>query len=133
MNNHKRGAPLKITPKNKKIKGKGKAPTKSASTSTAAKKKTPATNPLPTTVYPPITAVRKYTNWKQDPEKSALAHDVEAKLKGLDPKLSAGEIIIPYGTLRDHVRYAKEETKNRGVSLIIYLKDFARGKKNSHH
>ena len=51
----------------------------------------------------------------------------EAKLKGLDPQLAAGEIIIPDGTLRDHVRYAKDEANKRGVSSIIYLKDFARG------
>ena len=54
------------------------------------------------------TAGRKYTNWKQEPVKSALARDIEEKLKGLDPQLTAGEIIIPYGTLRDHVRYAKD-------------------------
>ena len=33
MNNHKRWAPLKITPTNNKMKGKGKAPTKPASAS----------------------------------------------------------------------------------------------------
>ena len=51
----------------------------------------------------------------------------EAKLKVLDPQLAAGDIIIPDGTLRDHVRYVKDEANKRGVSSIIYLKDFARG------
>ena len=65
INNHKRGAPLKITPTNKKMKGEGKAPTKAASASTAAKKKPPATKPPPTIMPPPITSGRNYTNWKQ--------------------------------------------------------------------
>ena len=56
---------------------------------------------------PPITAGRKYTNWIQDPAKSALARAVEAKLKVLDPQLSVREIIITDGNLRDHVIYAK--------------------------
>ena len=99
MNNRKRGSPLKITSTNKKTKGNGKAPTKSASASTAATNKPPTTNPPPTKIPPPRTSGRNYTNWKQEPVKYALARDVEAKLKGLDPQLSAGEIIIPDGTL----------------------------------
>ena len=43
---------------------------------------------------PPITAGRKYTNWKQEPVKYALARAVEAKLKGLNNQLASGEIII---------------------------------------
>ena len=78
-------------------------------------------------MHPPITSGRKYTNWKQDPTKSALARDVEAKLKGIGRQLSAGEIIIPDGTLQDHVRYTKDKAKKRGVQLIIYLKYFAQG------
>ena len=119
MNNCKRGAPLKTTPTNKKIKGKRKAPTKSAAASTAAIKKSPKTKP------PTITAGRKYTNWKQDPAKSALECDVEEKLKGLDTQLASGEIIITDGSLQDHARYAKGEANNMWVSLIIYLKYFS--------
>ena len=99
MNNRKRGAPLKITPINNKMKGEGEASTKSSAASTAVTKKAPATNPPPTTMLPPITAGRKYTNWKQEPSKYALARDVEAKLKILDTQLAEGEIIIPDGTL----------------------------------
>ena len=94
---------------------------------TAATKKPLSIKPPPTTTPPPITAGRKYTNCNQDPAKYALALAVEEKLKVIDPPLSAGEIIIPDGTLRDHVRYSMEEAKKRGVSYIIYLKDFARG------
>ena len=39
MNNRKIGPPLKITPTNKKMKGDGKAPTKSSFASTTATKK----------------------------------------------------------------------------------------------
>ena len=104
MNNRKRGAPLKITPTNKKMNGKGRLPTKAESASTAATNKYTETNHTPTTIPLPRTVGRKYTNWKHDPTKSAPARAVEAKLKGLDPQLSVGEIIIPDGTLRDHVR-----------------------------
>ena len=38
----------------------------------------------------PRNAGRKYTNSKQETTKSALARAVEAKLKVLDPQLSAG-------------------------------------------
>ena len=91
------------------MKGKGKAPTKSAAASTA-KKSPPKKKPQPRTPG------KKYTNWKQEPVKSALDFAIEEKLKGLDPQLSAGGIIIPDATLRDHVRYAKDEAKKRGVS-----------------
>ena len=47
----------------------------------------------------PRTEDRKYTNWKQKPSKYAAARVVEEKLKGIDPKLAAGDIIIPDGTL----------------------------------
>ena len=80
---------------------------------------------------PPRTAGRKYTNWKQEPAKSALARAVEAKLKGLDPQLAAGGIIIPDRNLQDHVRYAGDKANKRGLSSIICLKDFTRGKKSS--
>ena len=53
---------------------------------------------------------------------------VEAKVRGLDPQLAAGETIIPCGTLRDHVKYATEEAKKKGVSAIVYLSDFERSK-----
>ena len=46
MNNENRGANIKITPTNKKMKGKGKVLTKSASASTAETKKPPATNQI---------------------------------------------------------------------------------------
>ena len=108
MNNSNRGAPLKITPTNNKIKGKGKSPTKAAAVSTAATKKPSAKNPPPTTMSPPRTAGRKYTNWKQETAKSAMARAAEAKLKILYPQLLAGGIIIPDGTLQYHVRYAKD-------------------------
>ena len=108
MNNCKRGAPLKITPTNKKMKGNGKTPTKSVAASTALTKKPPVTKPPPKTMPPPRTADRKYINWKQELAKSALARAVEAKPKILDPQLSAGEIIIPDRNLRYHVRYAKD-------------------------
>ena len=114
-NNSKRGEPLKITPTNKKMKAEGKAPTKSASASTGSTKKPTATKPPPTTMPPPRTAGRKYTNWKQEPAKYALARAVKAKLKVLDTQLSAGEIIFPDGTLQDHVKYAKNKSKKRGV------------------
>ena len=116
MNNRKRGAPLKITPPNKKMKVRGKAPTKVADASTTATKKTKSTKLPPKTMPLPRTKSRKYTNWKQEPDKSALACSVEAKIKGLDPQLSAGEIIIPDGTLQDNVRYAKDEAKKRGLT-----------------
>ena len=73
-------------------------------------------NSSPTTIPLPRTAGRNYTNWKQEPAKSALEHAVEAKLKGLDPQLATGEIIIPDGNLQYHVRYTKDEAKKRGVS-----------------
>ena len=129
MNNSKRGAPLKITPTNKKMKEKGKSPTKAAAASTDTTKKHPATKPPPITMPPPRTSGRKYTSCKHEPAKSALAHAVEAKIKVLDTQLSAGDIIIPDGTLQYYVRYAKEKAKKRGVSLIVYLKDFTRGGK----
>ena len=77
MNNRKRGAPLKITPTNNRMKEESKAPTKAADSSTAETKKPPATNPPPTTMPPPITAGRKYINWKQEPAKYTLARAVE--------------------------------------------------------
>ena len=64
MNNFKRGAPLKITPTNNKMKGKGKAPTKEAAASNVATKKPPATKPPSTTMPPSRTTGRKYTSWK---------------------------------------------------------------------
>ena len=109
------------------MKGEGKAPTKAAAVYNAATKNPPAKKPPPKTIPLPRTVDRKYTNWKQEPAKSALACAVEAKLKGLDPQLTAWGIIIPDGTFQDNVRYAKYETKKRRVSSIIYLKYFARG------
>ena len=35
--------------------------------------------------------------------------------------------MIPDETLRYHVRYAKDKAKKKGVSSIIYLKDFSQG------
>ena len=64
MNNSKRGATLEIAPTNKKIKGKGKSPTKAADASTYATKKPTSIKPPPKTMPPPRTAVRKYTSWK---------------------------------------------------------------------
>ena len=98
------------------MKGREKAPTKAVDASTTATKKTTSTKPPPKTMPLPRITGRNYTNWKQEPDKSALACSVEAKLKGLDPQLSAGEIIIPDGTLQDHVRYAKNKANKRGVS-----------------
>ena len=59
MNNRKRGAPLKITPINKKIKGEGKTPTKAAAASTDTTKTPTSTKPPPTTMPPPRTEGRK--------------------------------------------------------------------------
>ena len=98
------------------MKGRGKAPTKAAAAPTSATKKPTSTNSPPKTMSPPRNEGEKYTNWKQEPNKYALAGDIEAKLKGLDPQLSAGDIIIPDGTLQDHVRYAKNKANKRGVS-----------------
>ena len=81
------------------MKGEGKAPTKAAAAYNAATKNPPAKKPPPKTIPLPRTVDRKYTNWKQEPAKSALAHAVEAKLKRLDHQLAAGDIIIPDGTL----------------------------------
>ena len=97
------------------MKGEVKSPKKSAAVYTTATKKPPATKTPPTKMPLTITAGRKYTNWKQEPAKSALDRSVEAKLTGLDPQLAAGEIIIPDGNLRDHVRYAKYEAKKKGT------------------
>ena len=58
-----------------------------------------------------------------------LACDVEAELKGLDPKLSAGGIIIPGGNSIDHIKYTKAEVEKMGVPSLIYLKDFCRTEK----
>ena len=127
MNNRKRGTPLKTTLTNKNMKGKGKSPTKSAAALTASTKKPPEKKLSPTTMPPPRTVGGKYTNWKHEPAKSALARDVEAKLKVLYPQLSAGEIIIPDENFKDHVRYAMDKAKKKRVLLIIYLKDFSRG------
>ena len=69
------------------MKGRGKAPTKAADASIAATKKPTLTKPPPKTMAPPGTAGRKYTNWKQDSDKSALACSGEAKIKKLDPQL----------------------------------------------
>ena len=49
-----------------------------------------------------------------------MARSVEAKLTGLDTQLEVGNIIIPDGTLQYHVRYAKYEANNNGVSLIFH-------------
>ena len=62
MNNCKRGAPLKSTPTNKKIKGEGKGQKKAAAVSTSATKKLPETNIPPPTMPPPKAAGRNYTN-----------------------------------------------------------------------
>ena len=109
------------------MEGGGEEPTKASAASTAEKKKPTAINPPPTTMPPSRTVSRKYTNWKHEPAKYLLARAVESKPKGLDPRLAAGDIIIPYGNLQDHVRYAKDKANIRGVSSIIYMKDFTRG------
>ena len=102
------------------MKGEVKSPKKSAAVYTTATKKPPATKTPPTKMPLTITAGRKYTNWKQEPGKSKLARSVEAKLTGLDTQLAVGNIIIPDGTLQYHVRYAKYEANNNGVSLIFH-------------
>ena len=68
----------------------------------------------------------KYNNWKVEPFKSALARAVEAKLKGLDPQLTSGDIIITGGPIRDRIKSAKAEAEKLGVSSLFYLKDFCR-------
>ena len=97
---------------------KDKAPTKSAAASTATTKKPPATKPPPTTMPPPRTTDSNYINWKQDPVRSALARDVEEKLKGLDTQLAEVDIIIPDKTLRDHVMYIKYKVKKSGCHQL---------------
>ena len=77
---------------------------------------------------PPRTEGRKYNNCKQEPDTSVLDRDVNTKLKRLDPQLEVGEVIIPDGTLRYHVRYATNKAMKRGLSSIIYLKYFTQGK-----
>ena len=76
---------------------------------TSATNKPPAIKPPPTTMYPPRTAGRNYTNWKLKPAKYALSRSIKAKLKVLDPQLASGGVIIPDGNLQDHVRYAKDK------------------------
>ena len=97
---------------------KDKAPTKSAATSTATTKKPPETKPPPTTISPPRTIDSNYINWKQDPVRSALARDVEEKLKGLDTQLAEVDIIIPDKTLRDNVMYIKYKVKKSGCHQL---------------
>ena len=64
----------------------------------------------------PTTRKSKYNNWKVEPFKSALAGAVKEKLKGLKPKLSAGYIIIPGGTIWDRIKSTKAEGEKMGVS-----------------
>ena len=141
LKNRKRGAVLKIKPPpNKKLRGKGEAlPTTSAAASTvSAASMTRATAASTTTLAkaaakpPPSTArSKKYISWKTEPGKSALARAVEAKLKGLDPQLAAGVIVIPRQTLDNHVRYAKEAAKKMGGLDTLYLNDFS-GKEDNN-
>ena len=57
----------------------------------------------------PTTRKSKDNNWKVEPFKSALDRAAEAKLKGLDPQLAAGDIIIPGGTFWDRIKSVKAE------------------------
>ena len=82
----------------------------------------PYSNPSPK----PTTCKSKYKNWKVEPFKSALARAVEEKLKGLDPQLVSGDVIIPGGTIRDHIKSVKAEAEKLGVLSLLYLKDFCR-------
>ena len=77
----------------------------------------------------PTTRKIKYSNWKVEPFKSALARAVEEKLTGLEPQLSVGDIIIPGGTIRDCIKSIKAEAADMGVSSLLYLKDSCRTEK----
>jgi hypothetical protein len=57
-----------------------------------------------------------YKNWTKEPYASALSRAVNAHLKGLDPQLAAGEVIIPPSTLRDAVR--KHENEKAALVLV---------------
>ena len=108
MQNHKRGAPLKITPTtNKKIKTKFKVTLAANPT----KQDRPATRD-------------KYHNWNLDPFNYTLARSVEVKLKGIDPQKAAGYIVIPAATLRSCVKSAKSVTEKRRELALLYLDVF---------
>ena len=136
LKNRKRGAPLKIKPPNKKLKGKASPITSAAASTVSAAATTRATAASTTmakagTKPPASTAPsRKYISWKTEPGKSALVRAVEAKLKGLDPQLAAGVIVIPRQTLDKHIRYAKQAAKKMGGLDTLYLKDFTRKEEN---
>ena len=110
MQNHKRGAPLKIAPAtNNKIKMKVKA--------------TLAANP--TKQARPVTR-DKYHNWNLDPFKSALACAVEVNLKGIDPQTAEGDIVITAATLHSRVKSSKAVAEKMGKLALLYLDNFKR-------
>ena len=51
---------------------------------------------------------------------------MEAKLKGLDPQTSAGDIVIPAATLISTLKSAKAVTEKKGKLALLYLDDFKR-------
>ena len=77
----------------------------------------------------PTTRKSKYNNWKAEPFKSALACAFEAKLKGLDPQLASGYIILPGGTIQDRIKSVKAEAEKLVVSSLLYLKDLCHTEK----
>ena len=50
-------------------------------------------------------------------------------MKGLDPQLTSGDIIIPGGPIRDRIKSAKAEAEKLGASSLIYLKYLGRTEK----
>ena len=72
----------------------------------------------------PSTRKSKYNNREVGPIKSALDRVAKAKLKGYDPKLSAGDIIITGGTIQDRIKSVKAEADKLGVSSLLCLKNF---------
>ena len=55
-----------------------------------------------------------------------LARAVKAKLKGLDPRLAVGKIVIPGGLFGIVLSLQRQKQRSKGVSTLLYLKDFGR-------
>lgn len=110
----------------------GKSTTGQRKHSAAASK--PARSPYAKSTPPEpkkLESKRNYYNWSVEPFKSALARAVEAKLRGGDSQLAAGDVIIPPATLRRRVKEVKQAAAEEGKDSIIYLKDFQRQKEDA--
>ena len=60
------------------------------------------------------TRKRKYNNWKLEPFKSALDRAVGEQLKGLDPQLASGYIIIPGGLFEIVLNLLRKKQRSWG-------------------